>query len=59
MKGDSCEHGAMTMGVARVAKTDAISSSALGRMPTVRFGRALSPRMLDRVRANTYNQFTE
>ncbi len=30
MKGDSCEHGAMTMGVARVAKSDAISPSALG-----------------------------
>lgn len=30
MKGASCEHGAMTMGVARVAKTDAISPSALG-----------------------------
>lgn len=31
MKGDSCEDGAMTMGVARVAKTGAISPSALGR----------------------------
>ncbi len=30
MKGDSCEDGAMTMGVARGAKTDAISPSALG-----------------------------